>query len=284
MVHRGDLPAAIAGLESARAILSTVPEWEPGLNLELRLCRLNALALAMTLAGDHDQAHACLRELVAITESLGEHRYRSYALWAQALANWRQGRADEAVALLGTSLRLKRAPGSTDRYGTAGCLELMAAVAAGRRQYRRAATLLGAADSLWRAIGASVITLGHLAGLHEAGARETRAGLGEAAFADAFARGQALSYDDAIGHALDEERRPATPPAGDALAPLTRREREVAGLIARGLANKEIAAALVISQRTAESHVEHILTKLGCAGRGQVAAWVAAERATDRHP
>jgi len=284
MMHRGDLPAAIARLESAGAIVSTLPEREPGLNLELRLGQLNALAMATALAGDHDRADACLRELVAITEPLGEHRFRSYALWTRALSSWRQGDADETMALLGTSLRLKRAPGSTDRYGTAGCLELMAAVAAGRRQYRRAATLLGAADGLWHAIGAPVTTRGHLIGLHEDAARETRFGLGEAAFNDAFTRGQALSYDDAIGHALDERRQPATPPPGDALTPLTRREREVAGLIAEGLSNKEIAAALVISQRTAESHVEHILTKLGCAGRGQVAAWVAAERAGDRHP
>jgi DNA-binding NarL/FixJ family response regulator len=41
---------------------------------------------------------------------------------------------------------------------------------------------------------------------------------------------------------------------------LTRRECEVADLIAQGLSNKDIATRLVISQRTAESHVEHILT------------------------
>jgi non-specific serine/threonine protein kinase len=63
---------------------------------------------------------------------------------------------------------------------------------------------------------------------------------------------------------------------------LTRRERQVADLIARGLSNKEIATALVISTRTAESHADHILTKLGFARRAQVAAWVATG-STDRH-
>jgi DNA-binding NarL/FixJ family response regulator len=54
---------------------------------------------------------------------------------------------------------------------------------------------------------------------------------------------------------------------------LTTREREVAALIAQGYSNQRIAAALVISPRTAMRHVEHILTKLGMHSRAQVAAW-----------
>ena len=52
----------------------------------------------------------------------------------------------------------------------------------------------------------------------------------------------------------------------------------MARLIAEGRSNKEIAAQLVISQRTAENHVEHILTKLGFTSRAQVAAWAAASQ------
>nr|WP_211268783.1 helix-turn-helix transcriptional regulator [Actinoplanes subtropicus] len=59
---------------------------------------------------------------------------------------------------------------------------------------------------------------------------------------------------------------------------MTRRECEVADLIAQGLSNKDIATRLVISQRTAESHVEHILTKLGVTNRAQVAAWKATQQ------
>ena len=55
---------------------------------------------------------------------------------------------------------------------------------------------------------------------------------------------------------------------------LTRREREVAELLGQGLSNKEIAGQLVISQRTAEGHVEHILTKLGFSSRTQVVRWL----------
>lgn len=58
---------------------------------------------------------------------------------------------------------------------------------------------------------------------------------------------------------------------------LTRREREVAGLVAQGLTNREIAARLFISERTAESHVEQIRGKLGFHTRSQIATWVAAQ-------
>jgi DNA-binding NarL/FixJ family response regulator len=63
---------------------------------------------------------------------------------------------------------------------------------------------------------------------------------------------------------LDQER-------GD---PLTPREREVAALVAEGLTNREIAARLYLSERTAQNHVQHILTKLGLPNRGQVAVYV----------
>ena len=57
---------------------------------------------------------------------------------------------------------------------------------------------------------------------------------------------------------------------------LTRREREVAVLVGQGLTNREIAARLFVSERTAESHVEQIRGKLGFHSRSQIAAWVAA--------
>jgi DNA-binding CsgD family transcriptional regulator len=56
---------------------------------------------------------------------------------------------------------------------------------------------------------------------------------------------------------------------------LTRREREIAELVGRGLTNRQIADLLHIAERTAENHVQHILTKLGFHNRSQIAAWVA---------
>jgi DNA-binding CsgD family transcriptional regulator len=61
--------------------------------------------------------------------------------------------------------------------------------------------------------------------------------------------------------------------------PLTSRERDVANLVAEGLSNRGIAEALVIAERTAENHVQHILGKLGFANRAQIAAWATRQRA-----
>jgi DNA-binding CsgD family transcriptional regulator/sugar lactone lactonase YvrE len=55
--------------------------------------------------------------------------------------------------------------------------------------------------------------------------------------------------------------------------PLSRREREVAELVAQGLTNREIAERLFISERTAEGHVQSIRNKLGFTSRTQIAAW-----------
>jgi DNA-binding NarL/FixJ family response regulator len=59
---------------------------------------------------------------------------------------------------------------------------------------------------------------------------------------------------------------------------LTRRELEVAELVGQGLTNREIAKRLVLSERTAQNHVQHILTKLGLANRSQVAVWVNSQK------
>jgi DNA-binding NarL/FixJ family response regulator len=87
-----------------------------------------------------------------------------------------------------------------------------------------------------------------------------------------------MSQAEAIAFALGESRPPPSP-AGllheQGRPHLTGREQEVAALIVQGMTNSEIAAALVISARTVETHVQHIMNKLGCGTRAQIAAWVA---------
>ncbi|HKT04088.1 MAG TPA: helix-turn-helix transcriptional regulator, partial [Rugosimonospora sp.] len=95
--------------------------------------------------------------------------------------------------------------------------------------------------------------------------------------------GAELPEPDAVAYALGEAGidQPADVPApSPGWAPLTRRQRQVAELVARGLSDKEIAVTLFTSRRTAESHVAHILQKLGFAARTQIATWVA-ERSPD---
>jgi DNA-binding NarL/FixJ family response regulator len=55
--------------------------------------------------------------------------------------------------------------------------------------------------------------------------------------------------------------------------PLSAREQEIAGLIGQGLRDREIAAALVVSEHTVHAHVRNLLDKLGLASRAQVAVW-----------
>jgi DNA-binding NarL/FixJ family response regulator len=92
----------------------------------------------------------------------------------------------------------------------------------------------------------------------------------------AYRAGATLGLAGAAGFALDEPA-PAATDATDQAA-LTKRERQVADLVARGLTNREIATELVLSARTAQGHVQNILVKLGFTSRAQIAAWVASLR------
>ena len=83
-----------------------------------------------------------------------------------------------------------------------------------------------------------------------------------------WAEGARLGVDDAVALAFGSARpRPASPTG------LSARELEVAGLVAAGLSNKAIAARLHLSVRTVESHVRHVLAKVGLDNRTQLATW-----------
>jgi len=96
---------------------------------------------------------------------------------------------------------------------------------------------------------------------------------------------QALTTFEALGAAryADRARRalrglgvrqPSRRSARDTEAPLSRREMEVATLVAQGLTNAEIAERLVVSVRTVESHLDHVYTRLGLSSRVALAQWV----------
>lgn len=101
--------------------------------------------------------------------------------------------------------------------------------------------------------------------------------LGQVRFEAAWAAGRSLPLSEAVREALSEESPAAvrTTPV-QVVDPLTRREREVAVLLAQGRTNRQIAEQLVISNKTTSVHVEHILGKLDLHSRWQVADWLAA--------
>ena len=87
-----------------------------------------------------------------------------------------------------------------------------------------------------------------------------------------------MPLDPAVARLLAARlRRPAAADR-DETAVLTERERDVVRLVGRGMSNKEIAAQLVITERTARTYVSNILGKLGLASRTQVALWAVEHR------
>ena len=197
---RNDLPTAIRLLEQALDRLSELPQPD----VELRLRILLALGVDASLVGRREQADQRYRQILAIAEARGGSYYRSVALWAMGIEAFRRGDLGEATAQVTASLRIKGERLSIDRYGTTLCLETMASIAAGVREYRRAATLLGAADAVWDEMGTSIAAHGNLVGAHDACVRQARDHLGADRYARAFRHGRELSYHEAICYALDE--------------------------------------------------------------------------------
>ncbi|MCL2533505.1 MAG: protein kinase [Nocardiaceae bacterium] len=262
----GDAAKACRRLQDALAALEARGDDSP-----VRIGTLQSLGWAYELQGDTARSTTCFEQVLEITESRGESVNRSYALWSMGFAVWRQGDSGEAVRLLERGLRLTRRV--DDPFIAATYLDTLAWIASGAHDDERAAILLGAAEALRRATGSTTVLFPHLLVHHEECERRIRDALGERAFTAAHRKGRALTFGDAVAYALRERSEAATPSAGTA-PKLTKRERQVADLVAQGLTNKAIATRLMIAQRTAEGHVEHILTKLGFTARAQIAAWV----------
>ena len=235
------------------------------------------LGVAYALAGLTEKAVECLEHALAVTESSGEQMYRSHCLWALGIAVWRQGDTERAVRLLGEALQLARNVHSPRVAAT--CLETLAWINREQRDALRTAMLLGAAEGLARSIGSPAIIHPNLLRYQDDCVTWTRQRLGNDAFTKAYRRGEHLGFDGAIAYALHEQIPDANSRTVEpSSTSLTKREGQVADLIAEGLTNQSIAQRLVISPRTAQGHVEHILAKLGFTSRAQVAAWVIERR------
>ncbi|WP_327099004.1 protein kinase [Nocardia vinacea] len=236
------------------------------------------LGLAHEAYGDPTEGIEYYQQVLSITEACGELLNRSVALRGIGVAVWRQGDRGRAQELLEEALRLSWQLNSP--LATATSLDALAWIVGAHNEAERAAVLLGAAQAL-PPPGSGVKTdFPNMLRLHDACERMTRHALGARGFDAAFRQGQSMSMDAAIAYALGKQLTETASAVGPGER-LTKRERQVAELIAQGLSNKQIAAKLVVSQRTAEGHVEHILAKLGFTSRAQIAAWVVEESSQD---
>jgi len=213
---------------------------------------------------------------MALTVPSGESWYRSYSLWIAGLALWASGEPEQGLAMEKASLELRRQ--TRDPLGVGTSTEAVAWMCV-EAEPERSARLLGGARAIWDRIETSTEALADLHEFHIACVATARRKLGDEAYEAAFEQGRATAQDALVAEALGDGPAPTSKArrstrSAKEPSPLTPRERQIAELVASGMANKDIATTLVISKRTAETHVEHILTKLGFNNRNQIAAWV----------
>ncbi|MEO5873589.1 MAG: LuxR C-terminal-related transcriptional regulator [Streptosporangiaceae bacterium] len=267
-----ELPRALSLFEDAMLQHRKIRD-VPGLVNDL--VELGAL---LAVSDEPARAAAFLEEALELCEQSGELWLKSYALAVLAILAWQKNDLAEALALALEGVRLKRV--FNDQVGIALCLAVLAWIASSRGDHLRAAVLFGALQQIWKATNATMFA--NLIDYHETAAERSRLALGAKAFQAAFQSGRDETWDRILDGALGDEEivRVEVPAAEESAVQLTRREREVAELIAGGRSDKEIAAKLIIAQRTAEGHVQRLLRKLDLTNRAQVAVWVVEQRVT----
>ncbi len=259
-LHRGESSrAAMLFEENLDLCRKMNVEWQLGHTLSY-------LGFVARDQGDFARSAALHSEALALFRKVEDKHFTAWALRNLGVVALREGDHKQATAFCRESLRLQREIG--DIWLAEQGLMGLGGAAALKGHYERAARLLAAAEALRK-------TLGRQRGAPDQAdfdkrVASTRAGLGDAAFAAAWAQGTTMPLEEAIEAALAPIESPS---AGATESLFTPRQREVVALVAQGLTNREIASRLVISERTADTHVQNILNKLGVDSRVQVAAW-----------
>lgn len=232
---------------------------------------LQHVGLNVAFHGDRQRAAALQNEVLQIAGAVGESSVRSYAQWALGFTVMREDE-DHADRLFRDSLALSWT--LRDPLGIGLRLEGIALIAAQRGRDEYAATVLGSAAAIWKRINVPVDHAPYAWGQDSAGsllAYRLRLPVERAA---AYAAGMELDVGDAVRFALEQPEPPAEVLDPAQASVLTRREQEVADLVAEGLSNRAIATRLFLSERTAQGHVQNILRKLDVNSRAQIATWV----------
>jgi predicted ATPase/DNA-binding CsgD family transcriptional regulator len=266
----GDLETAQARYEAALASYERIGFGDP-----LALVTYSRLASACILSGALDRAVQLCEECLRRCDETGEQWARGTALWVRGATRWLCGDITAAIADSLSCLRIKESV--NDLHTIAMSFDLLCVCRVATAEFELATVLHGAGEALWTLLNAPVLMGPAYVEIRKGAADTARAALGEERFDELLGRGLAMHLADALAMAKGET--PAEGVLGGESGPsagkqLTRREKEIAALVAAGLGNREIAARLFLSKRTVDSHMEHIFTKLGFSSRTQLASWV----------
>ena len=232
---------------------------------------LNGLGELARLAGDLPRARARYEESLAILKGTGNEEMVAVALFNLAQTAIGQGDLPGARTYLTESARLHKEAGSSCLANCA--LVGLAELASHEGDARRAARIFGAADALSEAYREALNPPDQAQ--YDASMSKTRAALTEEEFAAARAEGRSMTLEEAVAYAVSPGAASKKRQNAQGNGPLTRREHEIAVLVAQGLSNREIGNRLSIAERTAETHIGNILNKLSFHSRTQIAAWAA---------
>lgn len=249
--------------EEAQAIADQLDD------IEATLASLQAVAMNGFFGGDLQTYRAASARAEVLSRAYGDLYTLEIWLMNQGFASLLTGGQDATPHLTEALQIAERIDDRVAQFYLVGALGVQAA---GHGDARRAVRLFGATQRLRTETGAQINPI--LAPLLEHHRTQLREQLGEASYEVEHTAGAALSRSNAITLALGSTGQQAQPTEPGPLAPLARRETEVARLIGQGLSNHQIGTRLFISERTVENHVRNIMDKLGYTTRTQIAAWV----------